>query len=98
MSHRMLVVVLAAGVLASTAAAASSPGPLGPENVPVPKAPALALPASPALGQSVDGIRCERSEQVRYHIHAHLTLFVNGKARQVPYGIGISPPLGGFRT
>ena len=33
-----------------------------------------------------------------YHIHAHLTIFVDGKAKQVPFGIGIGPPLQGQRT
>src|SRR4029077_17610880 len=77
---------------------APAPGPLGPEGVPIPNAPALAPPASPKLGKSVDGIKCERAEQVLFHIHAHLTIFVNGKARQVPYGIGIGPPLLGDNT
>ena len=27
-----------------------------------------------------------------FHIHAHLTIFVHGAARQVPAGIGIGPP------
>jgi hypothetical protein len=29
---------------------------------------------------------------VLFHIHAHLTIFVRGVARQVPAGIGIAPP------
>ena len=73
--------------------AAPSPGELGPEQAPIPPAPALAPAASPGLGKSVDGITCEQHEQAIFHIHAHLTLFVSGKARQVPYGIGIGPPL-----
>ena len=40
----------------------------------------------------MDGIQCQRSEQVLFHIHARLTVYVDGKARQVPYGIGIAPP------
>jgi hypothetical protein len=82
----------------------SSPGPAGPEGVPVPAAPALASPASGATGSTVDGIKCETSEQTLFHIHAHLTIFVNGAARQVPAGIGIpnaqgqSTPTGTFIT
>ncbi len=79
------------------------PGPLGPEEVPIPKAPALAPAAAPTLNQAVDGIRCQRNEQVLYHIHVHLTIYVDGKQRQIPYGIGIgtprqvqSTPVGGF--
>ena len=64
-------------------------GPLGPENVPIPDATPLASTASSALGQRVDGIGCLGSEQTLFHIHAHLTIFVNGMPRQVPAGIGI---------
>jgi hypothetical protein len=68
---------------------APAPGPLGPESVPVPAAPPLAGTASAATGAAVDGISCETSEQTLFHIHAHLTIFVNGAARQVPAAIGI---------
>jgi hypothetical protein len=64
-------------------------GSTGPEGVPVPGAPALTGTATKASGQKVDGIGCDTSEQTLFHIHAHLTLFVNGSPRQVPAGIGI---------
>jgi hypothetical protein len=78
--------------------AAPAPGPTGPEGAPIPDAPELAPAASPGLGQSIDGIKCQRTEQVLFHIHARLTIFVQGKARQVPFGIGIGPPLRGDNT
>jgi len=65
------------------------PGPSGPEGVPVPSAAPLAGLATDATGQDVDGISCQASEQSIFHIHAHLTIFVNGSARQVPADIGI---------
>jgi hypothetical protein len=68
---------------------APPPGPTGPGGVPIPSAPPLAGTAAKATGQPVDGISCQTSEQVLFHIHAHLTLFVNGSPRQVPAGIGI---------
>jgi hypothetical protein len=68
---------------------APSPGPLGPEGVPIPGAAPLTGTATKATGQKVDGISCQGSEQVLFHIHAHLTIFVNGSPRQVPAGIGI---------
>jgi hypothetical protein len=37
----------------------------------------------------VDGISCQASEQTLFHIHAHLTIFVDGSARQIPAAIGI---------
>jgi hypothetical protein len=69
--------------------AATAPGALGPENVPVPSAPALAGTSAAATGQAVDGISCETSEQTVFHIHTHLTIFVNGQQRQIPAAIGI---------
>jgi hypothetical protein len=69
--------------------AAPSPGPLGPESVPIPSVPALAGTSAAATGQAVDGISCETSEQTVFHIHTHLTIFVNGQQRAVPAAIGI---------
>jgi hypothetical protein len=66
-----------------------SPGPNGPEGVPVPPASALASTVTKATGKTVDGVSCDTTEQLVYHIHAHLTVFVNGAARQIPAGIGI---------
>ena len=68
---------------------APAAGPAGPEGVPVPAGPPLASTATAATGQPVDGISCQTSEQTLFHIHAHLTIFVNGAARQVPAAIGI---------
>ena len=64
-------------------------GPDGSEGVPVPQAPLLASTATSAHGQTVDSIGCSTGEQTLFHIHVHLTLFVNGTPRQVPAGIGI---------
>ncbi len=70
--------------------AAPSPGSPGPESgIPVPSAAPLATAAASASGQTVDGIKCQTSEQTIFHIHAHLTIFVNGAPRQVPAAIGI---------
>ena len=68
---------------------APSPGPSGPERVPISSAALLASTAAAATGKDVDGISCQASEQAIFHIHAHLTIFVNGSPRQVPAGIGI---------
>jgi len=71
---------------------APSPGSLGPEGIPLPKAPPLASNASSNTGATVDAIQCNTSEQTIFHVHTHLTVFVNGHPRQIPYGIGIAPP------
>jgi hypothetical protein len=69
--------------------AAPAPGRTGPEGVPIPAATPLASTSTGATGSKVDGISCQTSEQLLFHIHAHLTVFVNGSSRQVPAGIGI---------
>jgi len=61
----------------------------GPETIPVPKGPKLATLLNAATGQSIDGVQCQAGEQTVVHVHTHLTIFVNGQARVIPYGIGI---------
>jgi hypothetical protein len=61
----------------------------GPETVAVPTGPKLATLLNAATGQTVDGIQCQTNEQLVLHVHTHLTIFVNGKAQVIPYGIGI---------
>lgn len=39
----------------------------------------------------VDGIRCDEVEFSKFHIHAHLDVFVDGKSYTVPSQIGIDP-------
>jgi hypothetical protein len=43
-------------------------------------------------GQPVDGVQCLATEQLAYHIHAHLSLLVDGASVYIPAGIGITPP------
>ena len=64
-------------------------GTSGPEIVPIPNGPVLATLHNAAAGTTVDGVQCEAGEQLVSHVHTHLTIFVNGQARVVPYGIGI---------
>jgi len=85
----MRLLALAAASLAFVAPPA--PGPKGLEQVPVPQVPVLANPKAVRPGEVIDGIKCENTEKVAFHIHAHLAIFVNGKQRQVPFGIGIGP-------
>jgi hypothetical protein len=96
--------VLLGGAVAVTGNGASHTAPAGPEGVPIPDALALAGDDARSAGAPVDGIECQGGEQVLFHIHAHLTVFVDGTPRRVPYGIGIpgaqvSPtPAGPFVT
>ena len=52
----------------------------------------LASTAGQAAGEPVDGIEAGSMEQLVFHIHAHLAIYVNGQQKLVPYGIGIVPP------
>ena len=38
----------------------------------------------------VDGIYCDALEQTAYHIHAHVTIYINGKQVPIPQSIGIA--------
>ncbi|HEX3793338.1 MAG TPA: hypothetical protein VHV57_02435 [Acidimicrobiales bacterium] len=61
----------------------------GPETIPLANGSKLADLSNAATGQTVDGVQCNAGEQTVTHVHTHLTIFVNGKARVIPYGIGI---------
>jgi hypothetical protein len=61
----------------------------GPETVGIPSGPKLATLTNAAAGQTVDALRCQAGEQTQVHVHTRLTIFVNGQARVIPYGIGI---------
>jgi hypothetical protein len=87
-----VLAVTQSGSAGSAALPARAAGPLGPEGVPIPAAHALTQPRLLTNGQQIDGISCQAGEQVLFHIHAHLTIFVYGAPTQVPAGIGIAPP------
>ena len=57
----------------------------------------LALPAraqdlEPGDLPGPNGIPCARIESLLFHVHAHLAIYVDGVASEVPYGIGIGEP------
>ncbi len=73
----------------TTAAAASTTSPqIGFEGVPIEAGADLAPPGTTGTGD-VDGIKCGATEQLAYHIHAHLAVYVGGQPRALPGGIGI---------
>jgi hypothetical protein len=53
---------------------------------------ALAPAWSGLTGQSVNGVSANNQEQIAYHIHAHLAIYINGQPKLVPWGIGIAQP------
>lgn len=52
----------------------------------------LASTAGQATGETIDGVGSNDTEQVLFHIHAHLAMYVNGSRKLLPYGVGIVPP------
>ena len=49
-----------------------------------------AAPPNPLVTTRAAGLVPERREQLRYHVHAHLDVFVNGRPVRVPGGLGIN--------
>jgi hypothetical protein len=44
-----------------------------------------------SLYQTVDGVSCDQGEHTDFHVHAHLSLYINGAQAQLPQNIGIAP-------
>jgi hypothetical protein len=78
----------AAPSTAVASATTTSPQAIGFEGVPIEQGADLAPPGTTGTA-TVDGISCRPTEQLAYHIHAHLTVYVNGAPRALPGGIGI---------
>lgn len=102
---RILALICAAIALAMIAVAAVVSGhtstPTRGGSGPQPSAPDPQIDTNPALlastagqvhGESVDGVDAGHMEQLLFHIHAHLAIYVRGQQKLIPYGIGIVPP------
>ncbi|MCU1489846.1 MAG: hypothetical protein JWM85_1251 [Acidimicrobiaceae bacterium] len=93
-----LVVAAVIGTILGTSGGTSSAlavvsGPAGPEGVPLEAGQVLAPATNVGGGATVDGVQCNSAEQVVYHVHTHLAVFVNGVLRPLPAGIGIVQPV-----
>ncbi|HEY2654586.1 MAG TPA: hypothetical protein VGI55_02280 [Solirubrobacteraceae bacterium] len=81
---------------ATTAAGAASTTTahrLGPEGIPLEKGRQLAPASTTTQGATVDGIQCAPLEQLAYHIHTHLQVYVKGKPWTLPAAIGLVGPV-----
>jgi hypothetical protein len=96
--HKGLIILLASVFSAVVLAGGSYV--LASHRDPAPKA-ASTPPGSPNVlapvwsgltGQQTDGVSSNQIEQLAYHIHAHLAIYINGAAKTVPYGVGIVQP------
>jgi hypothetical protein len=77
----------------SSTTAAPAAGPIGPEGIPLQNGSSLAPASSTLPGTAIDGVQCAPVEQLAYHIHAHLQVFVNGQLRAIPGAIGLIGPV-----
>jgi hypothetical protein len=78
---------------AATTATTQAPSQPGPEGIPLEQGSQLAPASSTSPGNAVDGIQCAPIEQLAYHIHAHLQVYVNGQPRALPGAIGLLSPV-----
>lgn len=90
----MIVVGLGVGLAFGVSGGGSSASSTEPEGVPIEHVPDLASADTTASGAPVDGITCRTSMEqgVKYHIHQHLAVFVNGRQLRIPAGAGIAAP------
>ena len=77
----------------ATTAPASAVQRPGPEWIPLESWPALASAATTTPRGAVDGVKCAPIEQLLYHIHAHLQVYVDGQPRALPAAIGLIGPV-----
>jgi hypothetical protein len=94
----LAVGLAAAGITVALSGASPKPRPipagsLGPEGIALEHGTPLASLAQAATGKTVEGVQCNGNEQVAYHIHTHLAVYVNGALRPISPGIGIVAPV-----
>ncbi len=81
-----IAVVATAGIVGLNVANLKTP------SIPPPPPPPSISSTATALSSSapIDGIQCGAMEQLGFHIHAHLDIFINGQHSTVPALIGIT--------
>jgi hypothetical protein len=88
----LLLLSIGLGLAVGLGGCDSSTASTGPEGVAIENAPDLASADTTMSGAPVDGITCRTSAQqtIKYHIHIHMAIFVNGHERRIPAGAGIA--------
>ncbi len=86
-----VVVVAVGGAVVATRQNSANPASPPAEVRFAPRAVPAAVAGAPivAPGRTVDGVQCQASESVVYHIHAALALYKNGSKTLVPAYVGI---------
>jgi hypothetical protein len=73
----------------STVPAPTSKPYIGPEGIAIETGPFLAAATTTQLGTLVNRIQCESLAQLAYSAYAHLQVYVDGRSRALPGGIGM---------
>jgi len=89
----LFVLLLGSGLTVWLSSGASNSH-VGPEGVLIFNVPDLANSSSTLGGRSVDGISCPTAarEVVKYHVHVHVAVYVEGKLLRLPAGIDCTKP------
>jgi hypothetical protein len=91
----LILAVLALGSVAiGWASSRPSTTTIGPEGVALYDVPNLAPALTTHTGKAIDGIACATlaKEVVKYHVHVHVALYLNGGMVRLPAGIGVTQP------
>lgn len=73
----------------STVATPTAKAYIGPDGFPVETGAFLAPSTTTRLGAIIDGVQCEPIAQLAYQTYAHLQVYVKGRSRALPGGIGM---------
>ena len=65
---------------------------IGPQGLAIETGPFLAAAATTPLGRVIDGIQCQPLRQFAYRLYVHLQVYVGGRSRALPGGIGLVDP------
>ncbi len=66
--------------------------PPGPQGIALEQGAPLGTTNTTVAGQTIDGIQCNRIDQLAYQAYAHLQVYVDGRPRAVPGAIGLVNP------
>jgi hypothetical protein len=66
--------------------------PPGPQGVALEQGAPLGTTNTTIQGQTIEGIQCNRLDQLAYQAYAHLQIYVDGQPRALPGAIGLVTP------
>jgi hypothetical protein len=76
-------------VFVACSGGSSSPDASKSPDAPALEAPTWSLPDDPMALAEEAGVSLDKKEYLRYHVHAHLDVFVDGDPVEIPGGVGI---------